>query len=45
MINEILAKYPSHKRVLLFKTKFEKDGKLIIAEKEELEKFHKLLMK
>jgi hypothetical protein len=45
MINEILEKYPSHKRVLLFKTKFEKDGKLIIAEKEELEKFHKLLMK
>ncbi len=45
MIGAILEKYPQHKRVLLFKSKFEKDGKLIIAEKEELEKFHKLLMK
>jgi DNA repair protein RadC len=45
MINDILEKYPEHKRVLLFKSKFLKDGKLVIAEKEELEKFHKLLMK
>ena len=45
MLNEILEKYPQHKRVLLFKSKFEKDGKLIALEKVELEKFHKLLMK
>ncbi len=45
MITEILEKYPQHKRVLLFKSKFEKDGKLINAEKEELVKFHKLLIK
>lgn len=45
MINEILEKYPQHKRVLLFKSKFDKDGKLIVTDKEELEKFHKLLMK
>jgi ribosome-binding ATPase YchF (GTP1/OBG family) len=45
MIDDILAKYPQHKRVLLFKSKFEKDGKLIQLEKAELEKFHKLLMK
>jgi hypothetical protein len=45
MIYEILVKYPQHKRVLLFKSKFEKDGKLIALEKVELEKFHKLLMK
>jgi hypothetical protein len=45
MISDILEKYPQHKRVLLFKSKFEKDGKLIVAEKEELEKFYKLLMK
>jgi hypothetical protein len=45
MITDILEKYPQHKRVLLFKIKFEKDGKLIVAEKEELEKFYKLLMK
>ncbi len=45
MLNEILEKYPQHKRVLLFKSKFEKDGKLIAIEKVELEKFHKLLIK
>ncbi len=45
MITDIVEKYPQHKRVLLFKSKFEKNGKLIIAEKEELLKFHKLLMK
>jgi disulfide oxidoreductase YuzD len=45
MINEILEKYPAHKRVLLFKTKFLKDGNLALAEKAELEKFHKLLIK
>jgi DNA repair protein RadC len=45
MITDILEKYPEHKRVLLFKSKFIKEGKLIAAEKEELIKFHKLLMK
>jgi hypothetical protein len=45
MITEILEKYPQHKRVLLFKSKFDKEGKLIALEKAELEKFHKLLMK
>lgn len=45
MMVDILEKYPQHKRVLLFKSKFKKDGKLIMAEKEELVKFHKLLMK
>jgi hypothetical protein len=45
IINDILEKYPEHKRVLLFKSKFIKDGKLMLAEKEELEKFYKILMK
>jgi hypothetical protein len=45
MISDILEKYPQHKRVLLFKSKYLKDGKLIVAEKEELEKFHKMLIR
>ena len=45
MITGILAKYPQHKRVLLFKANFDKDGKLPLAEKEELKRFCKLLMK
>jgi hypothetical protein len=43
MILGILEKYPEHKRVLLFKSKFDKDGLLPTAEKEELLKFCKLL--
>ena len=45
MISGILEKYPGHKRVLFFKTKFEKDGVLSPAEKTELEKFDLLLLK
>ncbi len=44
-IEAILAKYPQHKRVLLFKIKFDKDGKLAVPERDELERFHKLLIK
>lgn len=45
MFAEILEKYPQHKRVLFFKTNFEKDSVLIPAEKEELKKFYKILIK
>jgi hypothetical protein len=45
MINAILEKYPQHKRVLLFKANFAKDKILPKADKEELEKFYKILMK
>lgn len=45
MIRAVLNKYPEHKRVLLFKSKYEKDGSLLPAEKTELEKFHKILIK
>ena len=45
MIKDILAGYPQHKRVLLFKANFEKEGKLALSEKAELERFYKLLKK
>jgi hypothetical protein len=44
LIEGILHKYPTHKRVLLFKLKYEKDGLLSTAEIGELEKFSKLLL-
>ena len=43
-INDIIERYPQHKRVLFFKMKF--DSNTITAiEKSELERFHKLLVK
>ncbi|MEJ7610162.1 MAG: hypothetical protein WKF88_03175 [Ferruginibacter sp.] len=44
MIAAILEKAPQHKRVLLFNAKYEKEGKLVQTEKEELQKFYKLLI-
>lgn len=45
MINEVLEKFPQHKRVLFFRMKLDKHESLPTAEKEELKKFHKLLVK
>lgn len=45
MITVILDKYPQHKRVLVFRANFVKDKSLPKADKEELEKFYKILMK
>jgi hypothetical protein len=45
MIDALLAKYPQHKRVLFFKTKFDNNESLSAIEKTELEKFTKLLLK
>lgn len=45
MINAILAKYPEHKRVLFFKTKYDNNEVLSSADMAELERFHKLLSK
>ena len=45
LINSILAKYPQHKRVLFFQTKYNNNETLSQAEITELEKFHKLLIK
>jgi hypothetical protein len=45
MIHEILEKFPQHKRVIFFKSNFEKNSQLIPTEKEELKKFYKILIK
>lgn len=43
MINAILAKYPQHKRVIFFKSKYDNNETLAPAEMTELERFNKLL--
>ncbi len=43
LINTILEKYPLHKRVLFFKTKYDNNETLSASELTELERFHKLL--
>lgn len=45
IINAILEKYPQHKRVLFFKTKYDNNEPLQAAEKAELERFSKLLLR
>lgn len=45
MIEEILVKYPQHKRVLFLQNMFNKNRMLSSGEKEELKKFHQLLIK
>lgn len=45
LITAILEKYPGHKRVLFFKMKKEKREDLNLLEKDELNKFVKLLIK
>jgi hypothetical protein len=42
LIQAILEKYPQHKRVLFFKTKYENNETLSASEITELERFHKL---
>ena len=44
MINAILAKFPEHKRVIFFRTRYENNETLSSAEITELERFHKILM-
>ena len=44
LVELILEKFPQHKRVLYFRMKLEKHEGLQTVEKEELKKFHKLLM-
>lgn len=43
LIDAILSKYPGHKRVLFFKTKYDNNEILTPADMTELEKFYKLL--
>jgi len=45
MIGDILSKYPGHKRVLFFQSKYDSNTPLSAIEATELEKFHKLLVK
>ena len=45
LMNDILEKYPQHKRVLFFKVKFDNNETLSSLEITELERFHKLLLK
>jgi hypothetical protein len=45
LANEVLQRYPQHKRVLFFKTKWDNNETLSATELSELEKFHKLLVK
>lgn len=44
-IEQILAKYPQHKRVLFFQSKVKNNDALNPTELSELEKFQKLLLK
>ncbi len=43
LIQDILNKYPQHKRVLFLKSKYDNDEVLSAVETAELNKFHKLL--
>ncbi len=43
LITAILEKYPQHKMVLFFKTKYDNNELLSPAEVTDLERFHKLL--
>ena len=45
MIEKILEKYPTHKRVVYFDALYKKSKSLSIIEKQELEKFFTLLIK
>lgn len=45
LIEEILAKYPQHKRVLFLKAKYDNNEVISAAEMVELNKFKKLLLK
>jgi hypothetical protein len=43
LIEAILEKYPQHKRVIFFKTKYDNNEMLSSSELAELQRFHKLL--
>ncbi|HMD01131.1 MAG TPA: hypothetical protein VKH37_13305 [Ferruginibacter sp.] len=45
LLQEILDKYPQHKRVLFLQAKFQQDKMLTALETEEVKKFGKLLLK
>jgi hypothetical protein len=45
MLDEILVKYPQHKRVLFLQSKYTKNEAIATAEIDEVKKFVKLLLK
>lgn len=45
LMDDILSKYPQHKRVLFFQSKYSSNTPLSVVEITELQKFHKLLIK
>ena len=45
LIIAILEKFPQHKRVLFFKTRYDNNEPLSLIETEELKRFYKLLLK
>jgi hypothetical protein len=45
LINDILLKYPQHKRLVFFKGKYDNNEPFSVIESEELKRFHKLLIK
>jgi hypothetical protein len=45
MLEEILAKYPQHKRVLFLQSKYNKNEAISTTETDEVKKFAKLLLK
>ena len=45
LMDDILAKYPQHKRVIFLKAKFENDEPISPAEISELKKFSNILLK
>ena len=45
LINEILVKYPEHKRLIFLRSKFEHNEHIAASESEEIKKLHKLLLK
>ena len=44
LIDDILQKFPQHKRVLFFKVKYDNNESLSATEISEIEKFHKMLL-
>lgn len=45
LIAEILAKYPEHRMVKSLQLKYERHEPLTVTERQELERFHRLLIK
>jgi hypothetical protein len=45
LLHEILERYPAHKRVLFLQSKYQQNDSLTTQEKEEIRKFHALLLK